>query len=166
LFAEKSIYRIIILHLIAIFFVTFNVSDIKIAGLSKLVPLFDVMMVFYFTVFRQVFFVWFLFLIGIWSDSLNGIALGITPLLYIVLTKFFIVLNQKVIMRENFKQIWQQFVAFCFCFLFFKWALLSIFGKGSYSFMTIFIQFILTSCIYVVMHKFFDYLNQKLLEER
>lgn len=68
--------------------------------------------------------------------------------------------------RENFKQIWQQFIAFSFCFLSLKWALLAMFGKGSYSFTTIFVQFILTSCIYVIMHKFFDYLNQKLLEEK
>ncbi len=166
MFAEKSFSRIIILHLIAIFFVTFNISDIKIAGFSKLVPLFDVMMVFYFAIFRQVFFVWFLFLLGIWSDALNGVALGITPLLYIGLTKLFIILNQKLMIRDNFKQIWKQFAAFCFCFLTLKWALLSIFGKGSYSFTTIFVQFILTSCIYVIMHKFFDYLNQKLLEEK
>jgi rod shape-determining protein MreD len=113
--AQKSISRVILLHLVAILFVIFNVSDIRIAGLSDLVPLFDLMAVFYFAVFRNVFAVWFIFLMGIWNDALNGNPLGTTALCYIVLTKFFALLNHKLMIRENFKQIWQQFISFCFC---------------------------------------------------
>jgi len=165
LFAEKSISRVIVLHLVAVLFVIFNISDIKIGGLSKLIPLFDLMMVFYFAVFYRVFGLWFIFLLGIWNDALNGNPLGLTPLCYIVLIKIFITLNQRLVIRENFKQLWQQFAIFCFCFLCLKWIILSMFNAAFYSVTTILVQFILTTSFYVLMHKFFDYLYQKLIEE-
>ena len=146
-------------------FVVFNVSDIQIAGFSKLIPLFDLMMVFYFAVFRQVFLLWFIFLLGLWNDALNGNPLGLTPLCYIALIKIFVALNQRLVIRENFKQIWQQFIGFAACFLLLKWLALSIFNGSFYSLVTIFVQFILTISVYVLMHKFFDYLNQKLIGE-
>lgn len=161
---QKSIPRIIILHLVAILFVIFNISDIRIGGLSDLIPLFDLMAVFYFVVFRNVFAIWFIFLMGIWNDALNGNPLGTTALCYIVLTKFFQLLNNKLIIRENFRQIWQQFVSFCFAFLLMKWLILSVFNGEFFSVTTVLVQFVLSSVLYVVMHKFFDYLSVKLLE--
>lgn len=152
------------MHVVAILLVIFNVSDIRIAGLSDLTPLFDLMAVFYFAVFKNIFAVWFIFLLGIWNDSLNGNPLGTTAICYIVLIKFFSLLNQKLMIRENFKQIWRQFVAFCFCFLLMKWLILSVFNGEFYSVTTVFVQFVLSSALYVVMHKFFDYLSRKLLE--
>lgn len=152
------------MHVVAILLVIFNVSDIRIAGLSDLTPLFDLMAVFYFAVFKNIFAVWFIFLLGIWNDSLNGNPLGTTAICYIVLIKFFSLLNQKLMIRENFKQIWRQFVAFCFCFLLMKWLILSVFNGEFYSATTMFVQFVLSSALYVVMHKFFDYLSRKLLE--
>lgn len=161
---QKSISQTILLHLIAILFVIFNVSDIRIAGLSDLIPLFDLMIIFYFGIFKNVFSVWFIFLLGIWNDALNGNPLGTTALCYILLGKFFSVLNSKMMLKENFKQIWQQFVAFCFLFLLMKWVILSIFSESAYSVVTPLAQFILSSLLYILMHKFFDYLSEKLLD--
>ncbi len=166
MFTQKSISRIVILHLIAILFVIFNISDIKIGGLSKLIPLFDLMAVFYFAIFHHVFGLWFIFLMGFWNDALNGNPLGLTPLCYIALVKVFATLNHRLMIRENFKQVWKQFVIFCGCFLFLKWMFLSLFSGGIYSLTIILVQFVLTSCLYVLMHKFFDYLYQKLIEEK
>ncbi len=108
---------------------------------------------------------WFIFLLGIWNDALNGNPLGLTPLCYITLIKIFITLNQRLVIRENFKQLWQQFAIFCFCFLCLKWMILSVFNTAFYSVITILVQFVLTTSFYVLMHKFFDYLYQKLIEE-
>lgn len=164
--SEKSFIRVTILHLIAVFFVVFNISDIKIGGFSKLIPLFDLMVIFYFAVFQRVFLIWFIFLLGLWNDALNGNPLGTTSLIYILLVKFFTALNQKLMIRDNFQQIWKQFIAFAACFLGLKWLLLSILNGALYSLMTIFVQFILTICVYVLMHKFFDYLYHKLIQDR
>lgn len=161
---QRSISSVVILHLVAILLVIFNVSDIRIAGLSDLIPLFDLMAVFYFAVFTNVFAVWFIFLLGVWNDALNGNALGTTAICYILLTKFFAVLNHKLMIRDNFRQIWQQFIAFCFCFLLIKWLMLSIFNGEFLSISTVVVQFILSSVLYVPLHKCFDYLRVKLLE--
>lgn len=164
MFVQKSISRVVTLHLIAILFVIINVSDIRIAGFSDLIPLFDLMIIFYFGVFKNSFGIWFIFLLGIWNDALNGNPLGTTALCYILLIKLFSLLNSKMIIRENFKQIWQQFIAFCFLFLVMKWMILSIFNGAFYSVVTPLVQFALSSALYILMHKFFDYLSEKLLE--
>ncbi len=69
-----------------------------------------------------------------------------------------------MIIRENFRQIWQQFIAFCFLFLLIKWLILSAFNSTFSSVITPLVQFILSSALYVLMHKFFDYLSEKLLQ--
>ena len=160
---QKSIPRVIALHLIAILFVIFNVSNIKIAGLSSVIPLFDLMIIFYFSIFRNDFAVWFIFLMGIWSDALAGNPLGVTALCYILLVKLFSLLNGKLNIKENFQQVWKQFILFCATFLFVKWGILSVFSGTLYSINTILVQLFLSSVLYVVMHKFFDYLTIKLL---
>ncbi len=161
---QKSISRVIILHLVAILLVILNVSDVRIAGLSDIIPLFDLMAVFYFGVFKNTFSIWFIFLLGVWNDALNGNPLGTTALCYIVLTKFFALINTKLIIRENFNHIWQQFVVFCLVFLLMKWAMLSIFNGEFLNVTTLIVQFILSSVLYVVVHKVFDHLSTKLLE--
>ncbi len=165
MFEQKSILRVVLLHLIAILFVILNVSNIRIAGLSHIIPLFDLMMIFYFAAFKNTFGIWFIFLLGIWNDALNGSPLGTTPLCYILLVKIFSVLNQKMVIKENFRQVWQQFIAFCFLFLTMKWLILSIFNGQFISITNALVQLVLSSCLYVLMHKFFDYLSRKLLEE-
>jgi rod shape-determining protein MreD len=162
---KNSLPRLIVLHLIAILFVIFNVSDVKIVGLTSVIPLFDLMMIFYFAVFLNVFSIWFVFLLGVWNDALCGNPLGVTALCYILLIKLFSVLNGRIMIRENFDQMWKQFIAFCTLFLLMKWAMLSFLNAAAYSLISPLVQLALSSVLYVVMHKFFDYLSQKLLDK-
>ncbi|MBU6339433.1 MAG: rod shape-determining protein MreD [Rickettsiales bacterium] len=160
---QKSISKVVALHFIAILFVIFNISDVKIAGLTNVIPLFDLMMIFYFAVFRNDFDLWFVFLMGIWNDAITGNTLGVTALCYILLVKLFIILNRKLNIRDNFQHILKQFIFFAFVFLLMKWVLLSLFSGALYNAKILLVQFILSSVFYVVMHKFFDYLSIKLL---
>ncbi len=121
------------------------------------------MMIFYFAVFKKEFGIWFIFVMGIWNDALNGNPLGVTALCYILLVKFFILLNVKMMIRDSFKQILQQFIIFCFCFLLMKWIMLSVFAGVFLNFTNAIVQFVISSTTYVLMHKFFDYLSAKLL---
>lgn len=162
---QKSISRLIFLHIIAILFVILNLSDIKIGGFSDVMPLFDLMIVFYFAVFRDKFSIWFIFLMGTWNDALNGNPLGTSALCYIILAKLFSALNDRLIIKENFQQVWHQFIAFCFLFLFMKWCILSMLSGTIYSANIAVVQLVLSSILYVVMHRFFDYLSLKLLED-
>ena len=161
---DNPILRLLGLHLLAVFFAMLNISNVEIAGFSGALPLFDVMIIFYFAVFRNVFSVWFLFILGIWADALNGDPLGLTALCYILLTKFFVALNDRTMMRENFYQILQQFVAFCFLFLLIKWSILSVFNRAAYTVVTPLLQIILSSLFYVLLHKFLTHISSQIPE--
>ena len=160
-----SLRNIVILQIIAILFAMLNLSNIKIEYVADFLPLFDVMIIYYFAVLRpEVFAVWFLFLLGIITDSINGFPLGITSLSYILTVKLFNVLNQKMLLKENFQQIFGQFIAFVFSILLLKWSMLSIYHFKSYNFVGSAIQMFITSTLSVLLHKFFDYLDKKLLK--
>jgi hypothetical protein len=164
MFDRTSPVKVVILYLIAVLFVIFNLSNIKIAGVSSLTPMFDLMIVFYFSIFCPVFPVWFVFLLGMWSDSLTGAPLGATSLCYIVLIKSLLLLNSKTMAMDNFKQIWKQFAFFSAAFLLMKWTILSIADGTTYSLWSPLLQFIISGVLYILMHRFFDYLKLKLLE--
>ncbi len=144
-------------HILAILSIVASALDIKISGISAIIPLFDLIIIFYFAIFKNVFAIWFLFLLGLYHDSLNGNAVGITSLCYILSVKTFTILNHKLIIRKNFKQIWQQFMAFMIVFLILKWILLSIFNGAFYSINVMVIQIILTSALYVLSHKYISH---------
>lgn len=161
----KTASKNVILHLIATFFTILNLSNIKIGGLSDVIPMLDVMMIFYFAVFKNYFGIWFLFFLGIWSDALNGIPLGITSLCYIILVRLFVIANNRLLVKENFDHVWRQFILFCLFFVFLKWLIISVIGGSVVSPLNAMVQGFVSVTVYVVMHRFFDHLANKLLGE-
>jgi len=156
---KKSITKIILLHLFVIFLTILNLSNIKISGFADIMPLLD------FTIFKDKFSLWFVFFLGIWADALNGNILGITSLSYIILIRLFMLFNNRIFVRENFVQIWQQFVAFCFLFLCMKWTMFVILNGKPIAISSLLMQLVISSFCYVLMHMLFDYLSTKLLGE-
>jgi hypothetical protein len=69
-----------------------------------------------------------------------------------------------MIIRENFRQILQQFITFCFLFLTMKWLILSSFNQVAYAFVAPLLQLVLSSVFYVLAHKFFTYLSGQIFE--
>lgn len=154
------------LHLTAIILTLLSVSNIKIEQIANFLPLFDVMIIYYFSVYKEeVFSIWFLFILGIISDSITGLPLGVTSLGYITIVKLFNIVNQKIVLKETFLQIFQQFIVFAFAILFFKFALLSLYHLQIHNAINPLIQLIISAVTYIFMHKFFDFLNKKLLGE-
>jgi rod shape-determining protein MreD len=162
---STNLRNIFILQIIAVFFAMLNLSNIKIEYVADFLPLFDVMIIYYFAILKpDIFSVWFLFLLGIISDSINGFPLGITSICYIVLVKIFCGLNRRIMMKDNFHQIFGQFIAFTFCVLFLKWSIISMYHFKIYNIINPIIQLVITCTIYVLIHKVFDFLDRKLLE--
>lgn len=151
----------IVIYLVTILVTMFNIVDVKIAGFSKVWPLFDVMFIFYFAIFNRVFSSWFVFLIGLFGDALNSNPLGMTSLLYIFLIEFFEIVNQRFVIRDDFKQIFYQFILFLALLLFLKWIFISLYNSSFYDVKILIIQLILSGFLYVVVHKFCDYLSNK-----
>lgn len=159
-----NLRNIFILQLIAVFFAIMNLSNIKIEYVANFLPFFDIMIIFYFTILRPQFFaIWFLFLLGIIADSVTGIPLGITSLSYIITVKLFLFFDKKLIIKENFSKILIKFGIFTLAILLLKWLFLSLYYSKFYSFLNPLIQSFITITLYVFMHKFFHFLNKKLL---
>jgi len=162
---QKSFTKNFLLYFSAILLTIANLSDVKIAGFSDVMPLLDLMAVFYFAIYKNKFGLAFLFLLGVWGDALNGNVLGISSLCYIVLVKLFAFFNNRILAKENFIQIWQQFVVFIAMFLLLKWLLFLVINGKASSFYLLIFQVLISSFFYVPMHVFFDFLSKKLFEE-
>lgn len=162
---SDSLIKLVLLHLVLIFCVIFNVFDVGIIGFSNILPLVDVAAIFYFAIYQRYVSTWFVFLIGVWADSLMGNALGVSSLCYIVLVSLFSWLNNKMYIREGFGQIWVQFVVFCFLFLFCRYLVLAAINSTFYDMLDLFVRFVITSSLYASLHKLFDYMSRKLMED-
>lgn len=136
------------------------------SNISDYLPLFDVMIIYYFTIIRpRVFAIWFLFVLGLVCDSINGFPLGITALTYILTVKLFHALSHRVVLKENFGEVLGQFVFFAFVIFFLKWLMLSLYNLEIYNFVSPLIQLSTTCVAYILMHRFFSYLDKKLLPQ-
>lgn len=166
--ARMSIYGsllgVIFIHLFALLAASLNVTTVKIASIPFLLPPLDIITVFYFSAFRDIFSLVFVCFLGVWTDAVNGTPIGTTSLCYLVIIKLFAFLNAKITLRDNFKYIWQQFIMFAFSFYLMKWTLLSLVNLTLYNFSPLLIQLLLGSAIYALMHKIFDSIARKILE--
>jgi hypothetical protein len=159
---SKSIWQNIYVYLLVLFLSIINVNNIKIAGFNYFFPLLEVIAIFYFAVFCNIFGFIFIFIVGIWQDSINNINLGVSSFCYIIIVKIFLTINNRVLFKENFMQIWQQFVFFCFLFLLLKWLIISLLNASFLSIKPILIQTLISIFAYVFMHKFFDFFLEKI----
>lgn len=162
---KSRLIKLLLLHFLAILFVVLNLFNLKILGFFNLLPFFDLVVIFYFCIYRNIFASWFVFLLGIWLDSLNGALLGLSSLCYIILIRLFIFFNHKMFIRESFMQIWQQFGVFCLLFLAFKYLILFAINDVYYDVWGLVFRYLVTILIYGALHQFFDYLSKKLVEE-
>lgn len=162
---QKSITKISLIYIFAIILTATNLTNIRVAGINNLWPLFDLMAIFYFGIFKNRFGLAFIFFLGIWNDAINGNPLGLTSLSYIVLIKIFSIINGRILSRENFIQIWKQFVIFLILFLTFKLILFVVISGNFISVKIMLLQLVISIFTYIPMHAFFDYLSKKLLEE-
>jgi rod shape-determining protein MreD len=152
-----------LIHLIAICFAMLGLSNIKIEYVADFLPLFDVMIIYYFAILRPHFLPsWFLFIMGLFTDALNGFPLGMTAIFYILLAKVFCEINHKMAPLDGFGQILRQFFAFCMALMLLKWLFLSLFHLQFYNFWAPFLQIIISCTLYVLLHKFFHFLEVKL----
>lgn len=153
---QHNYLPIVVIHLIATLLAMVSFLDFNIAGLSLAIPLFDVIIIYYFRVFRNIFSLTFLFFLGLIVDSLSGELLGLTSLLYIVNVKIFEYIETRLAIKEEFENVLRRFAAFLASFLFLKWLLLSVINYTSYGILVLVIQFGLSLVCYVVVHKILD----------
>ena len=158
------VHRNIIFYLIAIILVITNIVPIKISNLPSIFPMLDIMMIYYFSIVvpgRMPY--WFIFVMGVWSDAIMGLPLGLTSLAILIAVKIFTSINTRLIIKRQFHQLWGQYVMFSLLILFIKWVILSIYHGNLYPILWMILQVLISSLLYVVMHKVFGYLNKLLI---
>ncbi|MFC1659043.1 hypothetical protein ACFL0U_00555 [Pseudomonadota bacterium] len=158
-----NLVKILSLHLIVLFFVTLNVIPIVISDTPNISPMFSVIVVFYFTVYKtEIFSNFFIFLIGIWVDSLRALPLGTTSLALLLSVKIIHEINSRLLTKDTFLQLVNLFVIFCAIFSFIKWSILSLFYTTPYPVIPVFLNIGVTILLYILLHNLFDFLNAKL----
>jgi len=153
------------LHLLAIIFVVINLSSFAIGNIVKIIPLFDLMVIFYYWFHRKIFSNFFIFFLGLWHDAIIGNFLGLTSICYLLSIKFFEIISNRLFIKENFMHIWYQFIAFSAVIIMLKFLFLTLLNNNIISIISPISSWILTILFYVIMHKFFDYLSERLLED-
>ncbi|MBY0408217.1 MAG: rod shape-determining protein MreD, partial [Rickettsiales bacterium] len=108
---------------------------------------------------------WFVFAIGLVMDSVMGLPLGLSSLLFI----FFLVMvhaQRKYFHKEAFVIKWGYFAILLGIASIANWLLLTFFIQHSEPFVPALLQWLLTMCLYPVMHAFFDGLYEHIHSRR
>lgn len=125
-------------------------------GLDRFMPLLPMIPIFFWGLMqaREMPY-WFVFLIGLVMDSISGLPLGLSSLLYI----FFLALlhaQRKYIHKEGFIVKWGYFAVLLAVMSSLHWIMLSLFNSRAESFFPSFLQWFFTVCCYPFMHKGFE----------
>lgn len=150
---QRSFYKNISLKLLVIFFTILNIDNIYITNNIRLVPNLDIMLIFFFTIYRVgILPIWFIFIIGVLVDSLNNTSIGLSSLIYILLIKVFLFFNYQEKNINNFKKNIIQFGLFLGVFSLLKLGFLSIQNLQFYNIYNFITEFIMSIIIYTFVN--------------
>jgi len=129
-------------------------------GLNQFMPVLPILPIFYWgTMQARDMPYWFVFSVGLVMDSVMGLPLGLTSLLFI----FFLLMvhaQRKYFYKEGFVIKWGYFAIILGVANIANWVLLSFFIQHPEPLVPALIQWFLTMCLYPVMHKCFDALYE------
>lgn len=149
---QKAIYKNTIIKLLAIFFTILNIDNINIFNEIRIIPNIDLMLIYFFTILNiGIFPIWFIFLLGIWSDSLTGIPIGISSLIYIILIKIFLFVNYPDEKNINLKKNIVVFFTFLTMIYILRIGFLSIYNYQIYNIKNLIIELFISMVIYVII---------------
>lgn len=142
--------------LITIMLALFCLASKHISGLDHFMPTLPLIPVFYWglTHAREMPY-WFVFLLGLITDAVMGMPLGLSSLLYICFLGL-LHAQRKFIIKEGFVIKWGYFALLLGLMDTFNWSIVSFFNGQAASFQPAFIQWVLTVCCYPLLHKIFD----------
>ena len=125
-------------------------------GFSDFVPLFAVIAVYYWGLFRPTLLPnWFLFVIGLLQDALSGMALGTSSLIFIVF-RLVVMSQRRVFSREQFWAMWLGFALMSVAVFFGYWLISSFVFQAFIPLSSGVIQWAITSAIYPLIHMLFN----------
>lgn len=136
----------------AVMVVLATVIPFHIPGMSGFLPFFNIMMVYYWTIYRaELFPAWFAFLLGIMQDALYGNPLGVNAFLNLVV---WMIINNKreFFSKESFLNVWFKFFIVSSLIAVLNWAIFSfLYGKMLIPTNAV-LQWLLSAVLYACIH--------------
>lgn len=152
----NSFLRLLAPKAMAILLILFSFLPFKLTGMSYFIPLFDIMIIYYWSIYHpKLFPEWFVLLMGILQDILYGLPIGVTALSNLIFREI-IVSRRRFFIKETFVTIWLNFAMFSFIAAGLKWMIASIVFNELFSGEIMLIQWMLTASLYAWMHWLFN----------
>lgn len=128
----------------------------RINGFADFVPLFAVISIYYWGLFKPESIPnWFLFLIGLFQDSVTGTALGTSALIFIVF-RMVVISQRKVFSREQFWAMWVGFILLSVPVFSGYWLVLCFVHGTLMPMMAGIVQWAATAAFYPLVHVLFN----------
>lgn len=125
------------------------------SGVGYFTPLFALICIFYWGLsYGRSMPYWFLFFLGLFTDVLMGMPLGLSSLLYMVFLAL-LQMQHKYIYKESFFVYWGYFAAMSAGFCIMRWVGLSFFNGRAEGVLYPLLQWMMTACFYPLLHKIF-----------
>ena len=147
-YSKRQSLKLLLLFMIAAGLIPWASMD-----LGKVWPLFDIMLVFVISLYRgEEYSNSFLFIAGVIKDTLFGLPIGMSSLLYIVLHEAVMQIREDHA-RDAFRSVWQYFAVFSGGICIAYWLLLSISYYQLLPIYAIVVQWLLTQLLYPLLHE-------------
>lgn len=131
-------------------------TNFQISGVSEFIPSFAIIAIFFWTIYAPRFMPqWLCFLLGLFQDALNGMVLGESAVVNLIL--WGIVHSQRrFLIKENFSILYGIFIIASLACAIISWMIFSVVElKASFS-IAIFVQWFFTIAFYPLMHYIFS----------
>lgn len=138
--------------IMAIMVILATVVPFHIPGMASFLPFFNIMMVYYWTIYRtDLFPAWFVFLLGIIQDALYGTPLGLHPFLNLSVW-ILIVNNREFFSKESFMNVWAKFFLVSFFVAILNWIIFSFLHGRLLIPTNAILQWLLSAVLYACIH--------------
>ncbi len=108
---------------------------------------------------------WFACLMGLFMDTASGIPLGLSSFLYLL---FLVILHSqsKYLHKEGFAIVWGYFMILLAVIFILQWLIMSFTSNHLNAIPAVFMQWLITVCLYPLFHNIFDKIVEHVKQRR
>lgn len=140
----------------ALLLLLFSSVPIHIPGVATFFPAVDIMVIYYWVSYRPDSLPdWFIFLLGILRDVLEGVSLGVGALVYLIV-RLMVSASRDAYRKGSFPVVWQGMAVVTIVAIAVKWMLISFVMNVPVSLTAAIMQVLFSISIYPVVHWFFN----------
>jgi rod shape-determining protein MreD len=147
--------KISFIRLLTILWIVFSCISLKIAGLSHIIPAFDIIFIFYWTIYYPAIFpFWFIIVISCILDILQGMPFSVSSLVNVIF-QITVIMQKRFFIKNPFIVVWFGFILFSLGSCALKWIILSALKGEVIILKAVIIQWLFTLAAYPWVHLLF-----------